>query len=283
MPHAAPTRSAHRAAPEGLELLVRQAVTATGNLGRQAVSVTGNGLRRTTAARREPQRPMQLVLSGLAGVIMLSICGLSGFFIVADKQHGLDAGPAESPAASSPWAISSRQVDPEPLSLDEIFPTPQIKLVAGADPYRVTMTHIDTDCEIATTGGLGRILADHDCTQVVRAGMTAPYGGYEVTAGVFNLADEAGSAEVAGQLRDLVQGGSGTFASMAVAPGLTPQAEPLSRIGWRERGHYLVYCIITRPDGSQVESDDPYARRITADLVDTYLSDEKLGARALDL
>jgi hypothetical protein len=70
---------------------------------------------------------------------------------------------------------------------------------------------------------------------------------------------------------------------MAVAPGLTPQAEPLSQIGWRQRGHYLVYCVITRPDGSQVEADDPYARRITADLVDTYLSEEKLGARALDL
>ena len=271
MLHAAPTRSAHRAAPEGLELFVRQAVSAA---------------RRPPTARRalrEPQRPMQLLLSGLAAVIMLGICGLSGFFIVADERRGLDAEPVESPSASSPYAISSQEVDPEPLSLDEIFPVPQIKLVAGAEPYQVTMTHIDTDCEIATTGRLGRILAGHGCTQVVRAGMTAPYGGYEVTAGVFNLADEKGSAEVADQIRGLVQSGGGNFASMAAAPGLIPQDEPLSQIGWRERGHFLLYCVITRPDGSQVASDDPYARRITADLVDIYLSEEKLGARALDL
>jgi hypothetical protein len=147
------------------------------------------------------------------------------------------------------------------------------------------MTHIDTDCDTATTGALGEILADRGCSQVVRAAMTAPYGGYEVTAGIFNLADESGPAEVGGQLGDLVQGGGGNFAAMAAgsAPGSDPRAGPRSRVGWHERGHYLVFCVITRPDGAPVSPDDPYARQITTELLTTYLTDERLGARALNL
>jgi hypothetical protein len=228
---------------------------------------------------------MHLMLSGLGALILLGIVGLSTFFVVADKRQRPLAEPTGAVAADSPGAIGSRHADPEPLRLTEIFPGNQIRLAAGAEPYRVSMTHIDTDCDIATTGALGQILAERGCTQVVRAGMTAPYGGYEVTAGIFNLADESGTAQVGGQLSGLVRNGGGTFAAMAsgAAPGSDPQAEPRSRIGWRERGHYLVFCVITRPDGNPVAADDQYARQITSDLLGTYLSEEKLGARALDL
>ena len=233
----------------------------------------------------EPQRAVHLVLSGLAAVILLSIFGLSTFFVVADKWRGDRTDPAEAPAAGAPWAISSRQVDPKPLSLTEIFPVSEIKMASGAAPYRISLTHIDTDCDIATVGVLGRILTDHGCSQVVRAGMTAPYGGYEVTAGVFNLAHESGTARVGGQLRALAEQRGSTFTAMSTgfAPTVDPQAGPLSQVSWRERGHYLMYCVITRPDGARVEPGDQYAQRITADLLDTYLTEEKIGARALAL
>jgi hypothetical protein len=228
---------------------------------------------------------MHLMLSGLGAVILLGIVGLTTVFVVAEQRRGAPVESTSPPKAPAPGAIASRLADPEPLSLTEIYPVNVIKLAAGAEPYRISMTHIDTDCDTATTGALGQLLAAHGCTQVVRAGMTAPYGGYEVTAGLFNLSDESGTAQVSGQLSDLVRSGGGTFGSMAAgsAPGADPQAAPRSRVGWRDRGHYLVFCVITRPDGNPISAADPYARRITTDLLTTYLTDEKLGARALNL
>jgi hypothetical protein len=225
---------------------------------------------------------MQLIMTGLGVLIMTGICGLSGFFIVADERRGAQA--AGTPPASVPYGISSRQVDPRPLTLAEVFPDREIRLVEGAEPYRITMTHIDTDCDIATTGTLGAMLQERGCSQVVRAGMTAPYGGYEVTAGVFNLADADGAEQVARQIRQVVETGDGSFAAMAAgaAPGAAPKAEPLAQVGWHERGHYLVYCVITRPDGAAMAADDQYAARITVDLLDSYLAADIIGARTLD-
>jgi hypothetical protein len=81
------------------------------------------------------------------------------------------------------------------------------------------------------------VLADHACSQVVRAELTAPYGGYRVTAGLFNLAEAADAAEVSEQARQLVETGGGTFAAMrrgpapirspAAGPGRLARARPL--------------------------------------------------------
>jgi hypothetical protein len=128
---------------------------------------------------------------------------------------------------------------------------------------------------------MGTVLSDHACSQVVRASMTAPYGGYVVTAGVFNLAEAADAARAGEQARYLVESGGGTFAALAVdTPGTDPLAQPLAQVGWHEHGHYLVYCVISRPDGRVVTDEDPYASRITADLVESYLGRKILGGRA---
>jgi len=224
---------------------------------------------------------MQLVMRGLAAMILLAICGLSGFVIVADTQRG-HAATASVATPSTTAAIASRKIDPKPLRLEEVFPQTEIRLVAGAAPYRIGMTHIDTDCDIAATGDLGTVLRDRRCTQVVRASLTAPYGGYQVTAGVFNLPDEAGAVQVGDRARRLMEAGDGTFAAMSAGgPGADPLRQPLAQVGWREHGHYLVYCVIVRPDGKIVRDGDPYARRITYDLVEAYLGDQILGKRTV--
>jgi hypothetical protein len=275
MLHGSPTRPAHRATPGGIAELMRQTVTPASGQHRMPAE------RITLRVPREPQRAMQRVTTGLGAVIVLSICGLITFFIVADERRG-HAEPGTEPSAATPWAISSRSVDPEPLRLADVFGAREIALSAGSEPYRVTMTHIDTDCDIATTGALGDLLTAHDCSQVVRAALIAPYGGYEVTAGVFNLADDAGVAEVGRRIRALVESGDGGFAAMAAgaAPGAAPRTVPEGQVGWHERGHYLIYCVIARPDGRVIGADDPYARRITADLLETYLGEQRIGARA---
>lgn len=281
MLHESASRTARRAVPAGLALLVRQTVTPPGGLHRHPPA---RSQRRRTAARTaraaEAQRTIQLITSGLGAVIMLGICGLGGFFIVADERRGHGPEPTGTPSASVPYGITSRQIDTEPLALTEVFPDREVRLLDGAEPYRITMTHADAKCDIATTGALGPMLVGHGCSQVVRAAMTAPYGGYQVTAGIFNLADADGAAQVGGQIRRLVEAGDGSFAPLGGAA--TSGAEPVTQVGWHERGHYLVYCVISRPDGATMAVDDQYAARITVDLLDSYLSGEIIGDRTLD-
>ena len=208
-------------------------------------------------------------MSGLAGLIVLSICGLVAFFIVADRTS-VRADQSTGPTA--PWAISSRSLDPQPLSLDEVFPSGEIRPVAGGSPYRLTMTHIDTDCDIAATGSLGPLLDERGCSQVVRATMIAPHGDHLVTAGIFNLTDEAGAARVSRDVRSLVETGAGGFAVMAAGgvPG-APLAAPDAQVGWQARGHYLAYCVIIRPGGEPLPEADRNVQRITVELLETYL------------
>jgi hypothetical protein len=222
-----------------------------------------------------PERAAQALTKVLASLIVASVFGLIAFFIVAGERRDDPAAPA------SATTLTSRADDPAPLSLEEVFPdSDEVRAPTGA-AYHVTMTHIDSECGIATTGTLAGILAGHGCTQVVRASLTSPYGDYQVTAGLFNLTDAAGASAVDNQLRGLVETGDGSFAPMAAGePGADPAAPAAAQIGWHSRGHYLLYCVITHPGGAVIPNDDPNLARITADLVDGYLSTAVLDKRA---
>lgn len=235
-------------------------------------------------ALREPARTMHLVMTGIGAMIMLGICGLSSFFVIADERRGLGAPDTGTAAAENPHAISSRVADPEPLTRPEVFPTGEIRLRSGDAPYRVTLPAVDNDCGMAATGGMGALLERHGCSQVVRASMIAPYGGYRVTAGVFNLTDATSAAMADGQIRALIESGDGSFAAIPLkpVPGEQPRPSPDAQVGWHHRGHYLLFCVISRPDDTPITPDDPYAPRITADLLDGYLSGEILAARAMN-
>jgi hypothetical protein len=305
-------RSVHRANPEGgLAVLTRQALAGPA-LARQAIvrhalsrraltapapagqhaqrpSARGRAWRSAAAhqhrrpgasapAPRRPQRLVQSAMTGLGVLIIVSIVGLSGFFIVAEERRG--HGGESTARDSAVPALGSRDSDPRPLTQREVFGDAEIRLAPGAAPYRVTMTHLDTDCAAATTGALGALLAGQGCAQVVRARLTAPYGGYQVTAGVFNLAREQDAALATEQAGPLVESGRGSFATLGgTASAIADGAQPLAQVGWHSRGHYLLYCVIARPDGQLVADDDPYAARITADLIERYLGEDVLDRR----
>jgi hypothetical protein len=230
-------------------------------------------------APREPQQTLQTLMRGLAALIVLAIVGLSAFFIIAEERRGHGRESAATPGSEP--GIASRDVDAEPLTQREVFPEPTVRLAAGDTGYRVGLTHSDSVCRTATTGDLGALLDDYGCDHVVRARMLAPYGGYQVTAGVFNLADEQGAAQVSELTGTLVENGRGTFAMLGGSAG-DPLGEPLAQVGWHSRGHYLLYCVIARPDGQLVTDDDPYAARITTELVERYLGEQVIGKRTLD-
>jgi hypothetical protein len=276
-----PIRAAHRATADGgLAVLVKPVGTAGQHRPPSSKPRTGTRAHTRRRARREPQRAVQFLTKGLAALIVLGVTGMIGFLIFADERRGRSAEASTTPDSSE--ALGSRAADPAPLTLEEVFPDAAEVRPAGVPaPYLITMTHIDSECRIATTGVLGRMLEDHGCSQVVRAGLTSPYPDYEVTAGLFNLTDATGAAEVDSAVRGLVETGDGSFAAMAAGvPGADPTAPATSQVGWHARGHYLLYCVITRPDGQVVSGDDPYAARITADLVDGYLGDSVLAKRS---
>ncbi|MEV4638266.1 hypothetical protein AB0J80_13025 [Actinoplanes sp. NPDC049548] len=222
----------------------------------------------------QPQQALQLLLSGLGALIITSIVVLTAFFVIAEERRGpLDGSSAPQGAATE--ALASRDMDAAPLTRQEVFGGPEIRLATGAAPYRVTVTHTDTDCAIATTGELGGLLDEQGCSQVVRAGMVAPYGDYRVTAGIFNLPDAATAKTAGDQTGALVEAGRGSFAAMGTT------GTPLTQVGWHDVGHYLLYCVISRPDGTLVTDDDPYAEQITVDLVEHYLAEDVLDKRSV--
>jgi hypothetical protein len=260
-------RPGRRAAPSGLRVVLPGRPRPS-RVGAPARHWAGPSRRR---ASPEPERAAQFLARGLATLIVLGITVLTGIVVVSDERRG--RGSSTSALAAPAGVLDSRATDATPLTLQEVFPDRgQVRAPAAPTPYRITMTHIDSECRIAGTGALGPLLQEQGCDQVVRAGLTAPYGDYQVTAGLFNLADAAGATDLEGRLRGLVESGDGGFAAMA-------GGEPGSQVGWRAHGHYLLFCVITRPGGALVSADDPYARRITEDLVDGYLSGTVLGRR----
>lgn len=254
MRYATPNRSAHRAAPAlDLTFLVRILSRTEAGLHRQHPRTQDRPRRH---AWREPYPAMHLLTRGLAALIVLGIVATLGFLIFSDDH----------PDTATP-TLTSRASDPDPLTAAETFP-------AGAAGFRVEKTLVQTDCRLSVTGDLRPALSGYGCSQSVRATLTAPDGGYRVTAGILNLADSQSASAVADQVRRLVETGDGGFTELSGTP-----AEPGTPVGWRARGHYLVYCAITGPPGAAPTGDDPRLTEITSALLDTYLSDQVLGRR----
>jgi hypothetical protein len=268
MLYGTPTRAAHRAADDsGLGQVIRSLGSTGQHRLPPAIGTPAHSRPRPQRrAPAQPDRAAQWLARGLAAVIVVGMAVMIGLLTLADRRRGEPVGAAAD-------RLSSRDVDPAPLTLDEVFGNEETVPGTG---YRIDLTHSDAACASATTGVLGALLRQHGCDQVIRASMTAPYGDYQVTAGLFNLADAAGALDVDGRLRQLVETGDGGFAPMA-----QPAADdPIGQVGWHARGHYLLYCVITRPGGQLVTPDDPNAVRITDDLVDSYLGEAVLGRRA---
>ena len=226
----------------------------------------------------EPQQALHFVLSSLGALIVLSIVALTVFFVIAEESRG-PVADASAAAVVAPESITSRQTDAAPLTRHEVFPAEDLTPGAGAAAYRVVSAQADDDCGVGVTGDLGPLLAENGCSQVVRARLTAPYGGYQVTAGIFNLADENAATRASERAGALVEAGTGTFASLAPAAAGSP-VTPLAQMNWHSQGHYLLYCAVARPDGALVADDDPYAARIATEILERHLADGVIAKRA---
>jgi hypothetical protein len=252
MRYVTPTRSAHRAAPAGgLPLLIR-------------LPARGQHRRRTRRHLRREPLTAHLFTRGLAGLIVLGIVVMLGVLIVADDRRP----PAQLASTEVDQRIATREVDPVPLSADEVFPT-------GVTTFGVTRTDLTADCSLAAGGALRTTLQRYGCSQAVRAALTVPYADYRITAGILNLPDTTSAMAVGDQVRYLVETGDGSFTEMSGAT-----TGPGTPVLWRTRGHYVMYCVITGPSGELVAPDAPQLDQLTRDILDTHLHDSVLIRRA---
>lgn len=227
------------------------------------------------------------ILGVLGVILVLSVCGIGSWLIVLDEQQGVQAQANNASPKPSvlPVDISSREIDPNPLTSAEVFPTDSI-VIDPAKPneaYKIIAKQELTDCRTSTKGEVSALIQGLGCSQVVRATMRSP-SDYLVTGGIFNL-DTVGSAEKAwSSIREMVDQQKGGF--LGYAPTSDKNTRPLvlaaTVVGWNMKGHYLAFCVIARSDGQEIPDRDPFASQIMWDIIEIYLKGQILEARATD-
>jgi len=120
------------------------------------------------------------------------------------------------------------------------------------------------------------------CNQVVRATLKSPNGQFLVTAGIFNLPDEATANKAYQAVTPMVDAQKGRLIGMFAGPGTEAILKAPTHLGWFVRGHFMAFCVIARIDAKAIPVDDPYAQQIATDVVETHLRDAVIGARAVE-
>ncbi|MEV8511157.1 hypothetical protein [Dactylosporangium sp. NPDC051484] len=241
---------------------------------RAAVDPAGTGPR--------PHRWVAL-LSVVAVLVVLGACAMGTWFILKDEKNGPDSAKSSATTGPKKRDISSRDVDPKPLTEAEVFPSNNIVAAPDEQPYVILATKASNDCKVAATEELAKLLANGGCSEVVRATMKSPTGEYLITAGIFNLSTEKVAAQTFDDIRPIVDAQKGRFAGMSVGVGTGTDAlvRAPTQLGWNFKGHFITYCVIARVDGKNFAQDDQYPKQITFDIVETYLDNGIIENRAV--
>ncbi|WP_344350367.1 hypothetical protein, partial [Catellatospora coxensis] len=229
-------------------------------------------------------------LSVLGVLAVLTVCGVGSFLMVLDEKQGTGAQANTSPPpTATPVDITSREVDPKPLTAAEVFPGKQIVIDPNkpTEVYTVIKPQVLTDCRAAASGEISKLVTKLGCSQVVRGTMRSPNGAYLVTGGIVNLDTVANAEKAYEAIKPIVDEGKGRF--LGYAPDrqekksiTKPLALASTHAGWNIRGHYLVYCVIARSDGGEIPIGDPFAKQILFDVIEFYLRGKVLEERASD-
>ncbi|MEQ4302781.1 hypothetical protein ABNF97_15510 [Plantactinospora sp. B6F1] len=235
----------------------------------------------TDAPLRRSQRTWQLVVGSLGVLLLLGICGLSSYFFMVDDPVGRDSRAADGTGAgASPRDISSRTADPAPLTVKEVFPDgKQVLVDPEQSAYELLKTQAAEDCGLAADGQIEVVLQDAGCSQFVRGTVRSPTGLYVATAGIVNLADEAGATSAREKIKPIVDGRKGRFLGLAAGSGTEPVTAASAQAGWHVRGHFLIYCVVAKSDGKIIGEDDLFARQILSDMIEVYLRGKVLDQR----
>ncbi|MFY1687963.1 hypothetical protein [Plantactinospora sp. WMMB782] len=231
---------------------------------------------------RSAKRTWQLIIGSLGVLLMLGICGLSSYFFMVDEPVGRDSRAADGVgAAAAPRDISSRAVDPVPLTVKEVFPGKEVQVDPEQTPYELLKTQEAEDCDLAADGQIATVLRDAGCSQFVRGTVRSPTGLYVATAGIVNLTDEAAATAAREKIKPIVDGRKGRFLGLAAGRGTEAVTAASAQAGWHVRGHFLIYCVVAKSDGKTIGEEDLFARQILSDMIEVYLRGKVLDQRII--
>ena len=187
--------------------------------------------------------------------------------------------PDYNPALGHWQHIGSRTQDPEPLTLQQLFPA-QFDL--NGSSYVRTAAELSKNCSLAVFGSdLQAALQDGHCTQVLRASYISGNGTMMGTVGVANLTSSS-AAQKAGQV---------TGPQEIIAP-LAAQKGPTSKLGngtgvvqAEIKGHYLIlvyaeYANLKSPSGTaQRQALEQFATNLVTGSANINLSTRMLTGK----
>jgi hypothetical protein len=222
------------------------------------------------------------LVAAAGALTVLVTCGAFSYHLVQEERAGREAQAEASLAATaSPRDISSREVDPEPLTVEEVFPDDEIVINPDESPYQVLKAEASEDCAVAAADKLQSLLDDLDCSQVVRATVRSPNKDYLITGGVLNLADQAGAERAYQDIKPLIEEGTGRFLGLLAGDGTEAIVLSETVLFWDYRGHYLMYAVVARTDGDEFgTADNRYADLVSWDIIEVHLRGGVLEARA---
>ena len=207
--------------------------------------VPGRG-RRSARSARSSHRSSRVAWLILAAVVIVAAGGYVGYKYLYEPRVNAPVPsslrlPTDEPgspgfdAALGKWQhIGTRAQDPQPLTLDALFP-PQFEL--NGSSYVRTAADVSKNCTVAVFGSnLQAALQAGHCTQVLRASYISGNGTMMGTVGVVNLTSSS-AAQKAGRT---------TGPQEIIAP-LAAQKGPTSKLGngtgvvqAEIKGHYLI-------------------------------------------
>jgi len=228
-----------------------------------------------------PTTWLKASLAGLAALVLLMVCGFGSWQILRDEQSGTKATANEPPPTALPRDIGTRDADPAPLNVTEVFPGKQITIDASQPPYQVLGTQQQGNCKIATDGRITALFGSMGCSQVVRATLRSPTKDYFVTGGIFNLSTSDAAKGAYDKIKEVVDARQGRFKGYVPTSATKPLALSSTHLGWDYRGHFLVYCVIARADGRDFADGDPFAQQILYDIIELHLLGTVVQKRAV--
>jgi hypothetical protein len=147
----------------------------------------------------------------------------------------------------------------------------------------IGQAQIGTDCRVAATADLGKLLVTAGCNQVIRATHTSTEGTYLVTSGIFNLIDSASATKANTDIKALVDGSKGRFSGYVSGADAKMLGRAATQLSWAAEGHFLMFAVIARVDGKDfADGDAPHVKVIVYDMIETHLRDGVLGTWSAD-
>jgi len=216
-----------------------------------------------------------IALSVIAAVVVIATCGLGSYMLVKDDSTVVGASPTPSPTVAT-RDLDDRKTDPAAMRVADVFPSAN---VPAADPTvppykRMGKAQVSKDCRVGATNDVGKLLRSLGCNQVIRATLASPDGAYYLTAGVFNLRDNAACLKANESIPRLVQAGKGRLSGYVTNDASRVMGRAPTQLAWDARGHFLVYTVIARADAKEITDGDPNVRVIVYDIVEKYLRDK---------